>query len=283
MSIAFETEDDVHKMLKQLRTRERAFLRDMPNQHNTATGGLRQRDEVECAAAKLRDRTWRGRDVGAVNKLDRIDEHDGCTRASGLLDDPRDVRLAQDEEAITERFRAARADNGLQPLGAESHLLRALFARRVQRGAPTRGDRGCDLHQECALSDPRIAAEKHDGAGNDTAAEYSVELADPRRNPRHLRLRDFRKRDRAADSGASELLGLLGRCAVGTAPNRRRARLGGLCLHRKLLEAVPRAAVGALPLPLRVIRAAIAAQKFNSSLSHGARRYRRFARLSDVR
>jgi hypothetical protein len=73
--IAFETKHDIDKVLKQFRSRECAFLCDVTDEYDAAARRLRERDEVERAATKLGDRARRSGHVGAVHKLDRVDEY----------------------------------------------------------------------------------------------------------------------------------------------------------------------------------------------------------------
>ena len=75
MPIAFETKHDIDKVLKQFRSRERALLCDVTDEYDAAARRLRERDEVERAATKLGDRARRSGHVGAVHKLDRVDEY----------------------------------------------------------------------------------------------------------------------------------------------------------------------------------------------------------------
>jgi len=241
----------------------------MADHDHAATHALGKANEIEAAAAQLRDRAWGRRDIGAVDKLDRVDQDHGRARTARLLNDAGDVPLAHDEQTLAQLGGAPRLHDGLEPLGAQTHLLRTLFARRIEGSPSACRDRCSYLHQQRALSDAWIATEEHDRARHDTAAEDAVELADPRRDARNGRLGNAAEGDRLADARAREFIsvGAIG----GRTPDRRGTRLRRLDLHRELFKAVPRAAVWALAHPFRVVRAALAAEELCAHLRHGAR------------
>jgi hypothetical protein len=138
-----------------------------------------------------------------VNKLDRVDEHDRRLRTPRLLDDARDIRLAEHEQPLAERRSTPRLHHGLEPFGAQAHLLRAFLARRVERGAAARRDRCSGLHEERALADAGVAADQEHRTRDHAAAEHPVELADAGRDARNRRLRHAAKGDGAAELGVA--------------------------------------------------------------------------------
>ena len=199
MPIAFEAEHDINKMLEQLRSRERSFFRDMPNENHAATCRLRETNKIETTAAQLRDRSWRRRHIRAMHQLNRVDKHKRCARATSLFDDARDIRFAHHQHALAKRLRTACTDHRLEPLSAQPNLLRTFFARRIKRNAAARRNRRRRLHDERALANARVTAKQHHRARHDAAAEYAIEFADSSRQPWHARFRHAAQRDRAAD------------------------------------------------------------------------------------
>ena len=245
----------------------------MADDDDPAAGALREPNQVKAAAAELGDGSGRRRNIRSVHELDRIDQHERGPDPPGLLDDARDIALTEHEQAFAELRRAAGPHDGLEALGTQPDLLRTLLARCIQRRAAARRDRCRDLHQQRALADAGVAAEKHDRTGNHATAEHSVELADPGRHPRYGRLGNLSEGDGATDPRARELLGLGAVCR--RAPDGRGTRLRGVRFDGEPLEAVPRAAIGALAHPLRVVGATLAAKELGAHLGHGARVYGR--------
>jgi hypothetical protein len=67
-----------------------------------------------------------------------------------------------------------------EPLGAQPHLLGGLLAAHIQRRR-ARPAAGAEHHvRERRLADPRRAAQQHQRARHEPAAEHAVELADAR-------------------------------------------------------------------------------------------------------
>src|SRR5438045_1568721 len=97
-TITFEIDHSVNNVLNNLRPRERASLGDVPDEEHRDAGRLREVDELHTATAKLRDRSRRRGQIGLVNHLDRIDDHNSGIALVDLIDDPLDVRLGEDEE-----------------------------------------------------------------------------------------------------------------------------------------------------------------------------------------
>ena len=107
----------------------------------------------------------------------------------------------------------------------------------MRRPAPARLPSAIDGQRR--LADPRRAAEQHERAGHEPAAEHAVELADPGLS---------RAIARGLDVGEPD--GLHG-ARPAAAPPRRAARAGARAL---LDERVPLPAARALPVPLRRAR-----------------------------
>ena len=131
-----------------------------------------------------------------------------------------------------------------EPLAAQLDLALRLLARDVEHAAVGAAEQVRHLQQQRALADPRLAADQHQRARHDPAPEHAVELVDARGDARLLGVVDRVEGLRARRRLAHEL-------RVGTALARGRRRLLAL-----LDEAVPLAAVGAAPEPLRALEPA---------------------------
>jgi hypothetical protein len=79
------------------------------------------------------------------------------------------IRLGQEVEA-------ARRD--AEPVSAQLDLGRRLLSGDVKHGPGERRQRAARLQQERGLADAGVAADQHQRAGDDTAAQHAVELAD---------------------------------------------------------------------------------------------------------
>ena len=150
-----------------------------------------------------------------------------------------------------------------QAIGAQLHLPGRLLAGHVEDRAPGHGggeplQRG---EEERALADARVAAEQHERAGHDPAAEHAVELADAGAEPALLARLDLvqRHRPRCASDAAE---------GPGCAALLRRGEL--------LVEGVPPLAGRALAEPLGRRVAAFTAREdgllLGSELGHGVPR-----------
>ena len=95
----------------------------------------------------------------------------------GLLEDPLEAGLGQQVDR-----RVADAE----PFAARLHLVLRFLARAVEHRPHRAGERRGHLQQQRGLADPRFAAEQHQRAGDDAAAEHAVELLDAGGEPRRV-------------------------------------------------------------------------------------------------
>ncbi len=142
---------------------------------------------------------------------------------------------------------------GTQPLGAQAHLLGGLLAADVQR--PVAGLLQMPEHhvRERRLADPRRAAEQHQRARHETAAENAIELADAGRHARDRRRPDLRQRQRDERRARGHRRGRAGASLAGGSALTARGR------EPLLDERVPLLALEALAVPLRRLKAALRA------------------------
>jgi hypothetical protein len=167
-----------------------------------------------------------------VERLDRVDHAD---LGPVVLDRGQDgVEVGLRQHGHVERL----AGRVLQPLVAQADLRRRLLARDVQRRAPGADEVAHRHAGQRRLADPGRAAQQHQRARDETAAEDAVQLADAGGQARDMTRLDVaqghgrRCRARATRPGAAT-----------TAPTRARGR-------RALLdERVPLAAARALAVP----------------------------------
>src|SRR5690606_22673688 len=122
---------------------------------------------------------------------------------------------------------------------AQRDLIERFLARHVAYGAAC-GEIRDRLEQQRRLADPRVPAEQNDGSRHEAAAEHAIELAEPALEPLDAgRLERVEPRE----LDPPRIL-----CAL-------RAHRAAL-RRRGLDHGVPRAAIRALALPLRLTRAA---------------------------
>ena len=153
------------------------------------------------------------------------------------LGDPADLALGDDPHRP-----AGRPVEEAEARGPEPDLGRRFLAGRVEDPAVGRrrpvGDAGRGLEQERGLADPRLAADEHERARDEPAAEHPVELADADRQARDVGRADLGEgRQGRLRAGASAVARAAARPAGRGHPD------------EGLDEAVPAAARAALALP----------------------------------
>ena len=124
-------------------------------------------------------RTWpmlpgRRLELQREHGLDRVDDDEGRPKAGDLFEDALETGLGQDVE---------RRRLDAEPLAARLDLVFGLLAGAVEHGPDRLGEVRRRLQQQRRLADARLAADQHEGAGHDAAAEHAVELADAGRDP----------------------------------------------------------------------------------------------------
>ena len=242
-TIAFEVQHGVDHVLEHARPCERALLRDVADQQRRNVARLREPRELRGALAHLAHGARRRLQLLAEQRLDRIDgEH-------AELVARRDAREHRFDAGLREHVERRFADS--ETLRSQPDLLERLLARDVT-GRNSRREIRERSQQQRRFADAGIAADQHDAARHEAAAEHAVELAETRRQPL-----DGADVD-AIETRELDLAGVLR--ALGTL--RQRDGFG---------QRVPGAAIGALALPLRLLPAAIAAGVDRSRLRHGAR------------
>ena len=135
---------------------------------------LATRDEERRRLAHLADAARRRAERGGVQRLHRVDDDGRRPRRRDELGDRLGRRLADDEHAVLRHAEA---------VGPQADLLGRLLARDVEDRQPLPRERAARLERERRLADARIAADEHDGALHQPAAEHAVELAEPGRAP----------------------------------------------------------------------------------------------------
>ena len=197
--------------------------------------------------AHLRHRSGRRREFAGIQRLDRIDHDDRGL----LLPDRRDDAFERD---LRQQSHLRGVD--AQTPGAQRHLCRRLLAADVEHACI--GRQRCErLQQQRRLADAGIAADQHDAAFDQAAAEDAIELLDAATQPRDLaRLHLAQRLHRR---GGRE----------------RSVAVPARVFDARLRQRVPRAAVRTLALPLQAGTAALGTDELGSRLRHISRRSQR--------
>ena len=235
VALPFEVQHRVHHVLEHLGTGQAAVLGDVADQHRRQVLSLGGEEQLRGRLADLADRARGRRQLRGVHGLDRVDDQQRRFEPLDFVEDALGARLCQKIER-----RVADAET----LAAALHLVLGLLARAVQDRPGALRELRRRLQQQRALADAGLATEEHEAAGNETAAEHPVELADARGDALGLLHVD---------------IGIEPRLRAGTTETRPRPT-GGQRRRRRLLgKRIPCPAIGAAPEPLGRLRTAVGA------------------------
>ncbi len=251
---ALEIQHRVDHVLQHARTGDAAFLGDVADQEHAGAGFLGVAGELGRRLAYLRHRAGRGGEQFGPDGLDRVDHQHPRPRRRRLFEDAFDAGLGQ---------RLQRLQRQAQALRPRRHLGQRLLAGDVDAGQLP-AQRAQHLQQQGRLADAWIAADQHHRALHQAAAEHAVQLTDAgqRAGLGGQRHRGQRRDTRRARGGA----GVTGTLRAHRRLRRRRRR------QHDLAERVPRAALGARALPLRMLGTAIGADIGGLGLGHAGSR-----------
>src|SRR5258706_6964951 len=238
--IAFEVEHGVDDVLPYARTRDRALLGDVADEHHDRPARLGVTRQVRHALAHLRDRAGSGGELLRVERLDRVDDGDFRLGFFQGREDALELDLGEQLELPRVEREAPRAQRHL--LGG---FLAAYVYSLVRAAYP--GER---LEKKRGFPHAGVAPDQHHLARDEAAAEHAVELVHAARHPRRVA---------RAYVGEPLELGAL-RDARKTVPGRR--------LGEPFDQRVPGAALRALSLPLRRLAAAFGAGEDARRLAH---------------
>ena len=145
----------------------------MADKHDRRVCSLGDLDQPRGHFAHLADRAGRAREVGAGQRLHRVDNAD--IGPLGLNYGEHRVEIGFSENGNVERTgRGA----GFESLGAEANLRRGFLTGDVERAAPRCGHQTERHRYQGRLAYPRSAAEQNHRTGDDPATEQPVELSD---------------------------------------------------------------------------------------------------------
>ncbi len=232
-------------MFEHSRTRQRAFLGDVPHQNDRTAGLLGELHQPSSTFTHLSDGTRRRLQRFGPERLDRVDHHERGLPCRGSCQNGLETRFGQTVEPTGLEAEAA---------GPHGHLTCGLFPGDIEAAKA-----GLGLKQERRFADPGVAAQQHHGPGHQSAAEDAIELRQARRQ------------------ALGTVLGLdlsqidhLGRRRAGpVSPPLRSARRRGC--GQGFLERVPGRAVRTLTGPFRKACAALAAGVIQFLFRHGVR------------
>ena len=194
---------------------DRALLGDVPDEEDGGAGLLGEAQEAR-RPPRAPGSTLPGAEVRASLYSVCTESTTTQRRAGGgdRLEDRLEVGLGQHGDA---------ARVGADALGAHLDLGRRLLAADEQHVAAGRGDAVERLQQQRALADAGLAADQHERARHDAAAEHEVELGDAGREARRRPTRRRRHR-RTGRGGGGRRRPRRSACPAGPPRSRRRRR-----------------------------------------------------------
>ena len=244
MGVALEVKHGIDDVFEHPRPGQCAILGHMADENDGDPRLLGQPRQLGGAFAHLCDRPGSARKLVRPQGLNRIDDRN--LRLLGL-------QRGQDTFEVDFRHQRQGAGFEAETAGAQRHLFARLLTTDVQHLVGRRQQRQC-LQQQRALADAGVAADQHDTAGHQAAAQRAVELADAGGDAFGLARLDLRKVHRTRTR----------RQRFETMPT----DLFGDALDQR----VPFPATGALALPFRTRCAALAATVDRLAFCHDASR-----------
>ncbi len=190
VAVALELEHRVDHVLQHPGAGDRALLGHVPDEEDGGAGVLGQAQEAARRFAHLAHAARRRRERVAVERLHGVDDDERRARGGDGLEDGLELGLGEDVDVG-----GAPAD----ALGAHLDLRRRLLAADEQR-RPAGGDVVEHLQEQRGLADAGLAADQHERARDDAAAEHAVELVDAAREPLGGRRDDLGQTDGAGGS-----------------------------------------------------------------------------------
>ena len=254
--LAFEVEHRVDHVLEHLGAGQRAVLGDVPDEERRQIVALGREQELRRGLPHLTDAAGRRLELEREHRLNRVDDEQARAHTPDLLEDALDAGLGQQVER-----RVADAE----PLAARLHLVLGLLAGRVEHRPVHAREVGRRLQQQRRLTDARLAAEQHQRAGHDAAAEHAVELVDAACQAGGIARLDVGVLLRAARAAGQRIAVTAGGQSAGA----------GRGFGRTLFdERVPRVAVGTTAEPLGRLAAALLTHEHRlRRLAHRSRSY----------
>src|SRR5690606_17530502 len=164
-------EHDVDQVLQHARAGDRAVLGDVADEDGGHAAFFGQPYEVGGDLADLGDAAGHAGGLRRADGLHGVDDEHARPDLLHVGDQRGKVGLRGEVEAILD---------GADTVGAEPDLGGGLLAGDVEHGLLPR-HAGGGLQQEGGLADAGLPGQQHDRAGDETAAEHAVELADARR------------------------------------------------------------------------------------------------------
>ena len=242
VALALQVDHRVDQVLERLGPGDRPVLGHVTDEDHGDPVTLGEIHQSQCRLADLADAARSAIELVEGGGLDRVDDDQCRVLGPGHLHDPPDVVFREHPDALA-RF----AGQQPEPSGAQPDLAGRLFAGRIEHAAGSvgrTGQAGGRLEQQRRLADPRLPADQDQRSGNQPAAEHPIELVDPERQAWQVRVGDL-----CQPGGLGHRVPLPGRRAPG--PRR--------LAHDRLDQAVPLAAIAALPFPAKEgLRAALA-------------------------
>ena len=218
-------------MLQHPRAGNRALLGNVTHQEGGDAAFLAQPHQQTGTLAHLTDAPGGGGHFRAVHGLDGV--HHRHVRGHLLH-----ALLHVVHGVLRQHVEIGHVD--LQAAGAKLHLLGGFLAADVQHALSLRAEIGADLQKQRRLADAGVAADKHQSALNNAAAQHPIQFPDAGRGAGRRVLGNIPQEHSLCAAAGALLSGL-----------RRRRGLAHRWGHNALLHSIPRAAAGAPPHPSR--------------------------------
>ena len=237
---SLEIQHGVHNMFHDLRTGNGSVLVDMPHDPHRNIQLFRRVHKQVGALPHLCQAAGTGGNFLHSHGLNGVDNDNiGAAGGNGVAD-ALGIGDCQQKQIFRCHAQTLRPQLDLFGGFLTGNIQHSVFLSEVL----------ADLQQQCAFSDTRLAAQQHNGATHQSAAQHAIQLP-------HA-------------GGEAYLLILLQRCNGGrlySIVHTRRFTALGRALRRLLHHGVPRAADGAASRPLGAFAAALRAEK-NSFCFH---------------
>ena len=266
-AIALKGQHRIHQVLEHLRARQGALLGHVAHQQQGGVLALGDASQGGGTFPHLGHRTRGAAQFSVMEGLNGVNDRHRWPQRLQLLQHQLQIGFGEQLKIspcigfASFGFASARLR---QATPAQLHLLGRLLRTHVEHRRPSRHGAGA-LQQQGALTNARVAAHQHQGAGHQATAQHPIEFAvaaaKPLQGPLANRLDRLRASRLAGDNGFSS------RSLGHRPPAPTVGRRSSFLLH----QGVPAAAAGALAKKLAGLGSTAGADKKSAGLGHELR------------